>query len=587
MNTLPLYLMEEDENYLDDFSLMYEESLIAIEQLNASRMINQAIMEATCIKERNVNGLIQIQEGFFETIKNGITKIWNSIVKMINKFISRIGQLFGFHKGFLNKYRDAILRKRPIEGVTLEMYDYKLDKFHNITFEVTAARDIIEKATDEDTVMKMISPKVFGTNTKRDNETLKEYIHRYVCGEKMISVSSERLNMTTMYNFCISIDDLKKSIKENAAKLQDIEAEVEEALEKYYKEAKEDPDGSAAVAGEYDREQEEKARKEAEEKAKKEAEEKAELEKTKREAEVEQREDSKEAEAAEKAGEEKAQATEPENQPDTSTTTSTNTTEPENQPDTSTTTSTTTTNVNPTPNTTNAQNAKQNNKNQNKNKTGMSSREAKRLEREAEEKAKKLKKEAEKKAKEEEDAKKKAEAAAASNTGINASAESYTTGFVLNESLEMLQELVNFSSNKAEVAKGAVDNASGNGKTTLSNKANKDLKYNNYNAATAKRTGQITAGKNEDLEELQKNVQMYYKVGGEILSAKLTTCVAIFKDYMKIIRWHVTNFTPKERKTPDATEAKGKEYNDVSKENEVEREKLIPDENEEAEAATT
>lgn len=57
--------------------------------------------------------------------------------------------------------------------------------------------------------------------------------------------------------------------------------------------------------------------------------------------------------------------------------------------------------------------------------------------------------------------------------------------------------------------------------------------------------------KGEDLEAIQEKINIYYKICGNVLSAKLNIASEIFKEYMQILRWHVDSFTNKEKKTTD------------------------------------
>jgi chaperonin cofactor prefoldin len=74
-----------------------------------------------------------------------------------------------------------------------------------------------------------------------------------------------------------------------------------------------------------------------------------------------------------------------------------------------------------------------------------------------------------------------------------------------------------------------------------------------------------TSGK--EMDEIQEAIKIYYKVGGEFLSAKLNVATEIFKNYMQVLRWHVNNFTTKTQ--TDKTKEKEEDYRNKPEENVV------------------
>lgn len=74
-----------------------------------------------------------------------------------------------------------------------------------------------------------------------------------------------------------------------------------------------------------------------------------------------------------------------------------------------------------------------------------------------------------------------------------------------------------------------------------------------------------TAGK--EMDEIQEAIKIYYKVGGDFLGAKLNIAVEIFKNYMQVLRWHVSNFTTKTK--TDKPKEKEEDYRNKPEENVV------------------
>ena len=66
-----------------------------------------------------------INEGFAESVKNGINKLWNAIVKMWNKFLEGMNTLFRSDQSYLERYKDTILKKKFPEGSTVTMHNYE------------------------------------------------------------------------------------------------------------------------------------------------------------------------------------------------------------------------------------------------------------------------------------------------------------------------------------------------------------------------------------------------------------------------------------------------------------------------------
>lgn len=424
---IPLHILDDNNSRRDNFYNMFRESTVMIDQLFYEAKIHQIFMESECIDHNNTEGLNQILEGVGESIKNGITKLWNAIVKMVNKFFDRANELFNDGKNFLENNKAVILNKKPVQNVPITVYKYDLQRFYDVTVAVSSSKDIID-IEDKDAALKKVCAKAFA-NTPGDNESVSDFINKYVRGEKEVTIQSQSLNMTTMYNYCVGFTDLKKEIKADIKKLDAIEKEVETYISSLYDKAKS--------------------------------------------AEEEQ----KSAQTDNKSEEDNTKSS-----------------------------------------------------------TTGRLVDGKTIDQRIDEKLK----------------------------------PDEESVFILPQSIDLLTEVDIGKPPAQTTGSGATSNSA---TTTSSANANMNIKTGDYSKSDAQ--GAVDTSK--EIARIQKSIQLYYKAAGDVLGAKLTLAVGIFKDYMQILRWHVGNFTPKEKKHTDMNAKKGAEYTNKSKEKAVEREELSDD----------
>lgn len=196
--------MENFNSYLAYESFIADE---AIEQAKMTRFLEEAglIMEGN----NTISNINIITESFADKFKAAIQKVINAVINMWHKFVEGVSTLFKTEKGYLEQYKDIILKKQ-VKINNVMMYDYpvgmnKLVQTRLKPFNYTTLKDKLET---EDIFRKELLP---GWDGKRDfNEYCKE-LFQGSAEEKEFKGS--QLNMTNIYNFCHEFDKFTLNIE--------------------------------------------------------------------------------------------------------------------------------------------------------------------------------------------------------------------------------------------------------------------------------------------------------------------------------------------------------------------------------------
>lgn len=187
----------------------------------AEQIEEQALFEA-CINEsilmssgeNNLQNMQMLQESVVDKMKEGIMKIMEGLGKLWAKFIEAMDVLIKKDKTYLEKYKDTILKKKPINA-DYTMYNYEKGVANILRSPLPA----------------------FNYNTMKDelNDTetfINKYFSRYKLGDKDTNfidgvkayfrgsaeqkkINSSQINMTDLYNYCHDYDKMKETIQKD------------------------------------------------------------------------------------------------------------------------------------------------------------------------------------------------------------------------------------------------------------------------------------------------------------------------------------------------------------------------------------
>ena len=181
-----------------------------LEQAKLESFVNETLLIAE--GTNTISNMHVIIESFGDKFKNVIKKIVNAIVNMWHKFLEGMNTLFKSDKGYLEKYKDVILKKQVTLG-TLTMPNYekgmndilnkKIPPFNYQSLKANLSNDK-EQAAFRKSIYNDYKPDVdFPAFVKNKMQG----------GEKDITVNGSQLNMTNLFNFCYNFDKLAKGIE--------------------------------------------------------------------------------------------------------------------------------------------------------------------------------------------------------------------------------------------------------------------------------------------------------------------------------------------------------------------------------------
>ena len=180
-------------------------------------------------------GLAALNEGVGEKIKTGWQKFIDWIKKVWAKFTEAMTKVFNTDKGWLEQYKDIILKKRPVDyNVTMPDYDKGIKTIFATSIKEVTAGDLafISQYTKNPDMFKnptegaeALVSKAASINNATDimtkagiaqddsTDTISAKLHQYFVGGSERVVSTTSLNMTDLYNYCHEYDKISSNIK--------------------------------------------------------------------------------------------------------------------------------------------------------------------------------------------------------------------------------------------------------------------------------------------------------------------------------------------------------------------------------------
>lgn len=161
-----------------------------------------------------------LEETFFDQIKDRINKLIQAIASMLGKFKESMDNLFKSDTGYLEKYKDIILKKKPNDVTINGFYFYKLSELANTIvpdFDSGWKLESNDDSEKKSELEKKMFPNFANLNS---NASLVDNFKSYIRGDEK-TVSAQDLNMTEIFNYCYSFKDngMIDSIKKDQKKI--------------------------------------------------------------------------------------------------------------------------------------------------------------------------------------------------------------------------------------------------------------------------------------------------------------------------------------------------------------------------------
>jgi hypothetical protein len=167
-----------------------------------------------------------LNEGVGDNLKNGWNKFIQFIKETFAKFNESLSNLFNSEKGWLDQYKDIILKKRPDENISFDdfpAYDIGIQRISRATVPLFNPDSDAEILKDSESFLKHICPNIGESmNTLFpegvDKNTSSGLTTYFKGGEPRQGVKITDLNMTDLWNFCYNYKTLASYIeKDNKA----------------------------------------------------------------------------------------------------------------------------------------------------------------------------------------------------------------------------------------------------------------------------------------------------------------------------------------------------------------------------------
>lgn len=208
------------------------------EKLYADNFINECIMIAE--GANSIKNIQALNESFADKIKINIKKVAGLIIKLWNKFLESLDTLFKRDKAYLEKYKDVILKKKPVDA-EYTMYNYEdgiklLVKTQIPAFDYQRMKDNLQ---DQDKFISSTSPfNTFAQGAKAPYDINELAKIKFRGGSKEITKKASQINMTDLYNYCYGYNDMKNLLRKDMKYIEDAANDAIALVDKMVRENK-------------------------------------------------------------------------------------------------------------------------------------------------------------------------------------------------------------------------------------------------------------------------------------------------------------------------------------------------------------
>ena len=191
----------------------YKYHMFLAEQMEEQAKIEAVVTESILISsgENNLQNMTSVNESIVDSLKNGIMKFMEALGRLWAKFVEAMDVLTKRDKGYLEKYKDIILKTKPINA-DYTMYDYKKGVEHILRSPIPTFNYASMKEELDDTqkfIDKYLSRFMIGNKDTNFIDGVKAYFRGSADQKKF---NSSQLNMTDMYNYCYDYEKIKDMI---------------------------------------------------------------------------------------------------------------------------------------------------------------------------------------------------------------------------------------------------------------------------------------------------------------------------------------------------------------------------------------
>lgn len=195
------------------------------EQAKLERYINECVLIS---EGTNTFGNIDIiHESFVDKIKAGITKFLQAIANMWHKFLESMNTLLKTDRAYLEKYKDIILKKKPIDAdYNLYQYDQGLPLLLKTDIPIINMNNMDQELESDEAFLK----KHFGQliNGAKEPYKIGEIAKARFRGNngQEVTINSSKLNMTDMYNYCYTYKKLEDLIEKDINNIKKVSTDI-------------------------------------------------------------------------------------------------------------------------------------------------------------------------------------------------------------------------------------------------------------------------------------------------------------------------------------------------------------------------
>lgn len=205
--------------------LIYEMFLVenAIEQAELEKYINECIMISN--NTNTISNIETLNENFSDKVKESFAKILSSIGSIWKKFLETTNNLIKNDEAYLNKYKDIILKKKPVDA-TYNMYDYNNKSKGGVSLLYNTPLpslnvDNIQPVNNKDEYIKNTREFSIFTQGYKPPYDLNELAKiKYRGGSQQVQIKSSELNMTDIYNYCKDYSKIKDLLNKDITTIQ-------------------------------------------------------------------------------------------------------------------------------------------------------------------------------------------------------------------------------------------------------------------------------------------------------------------------------------------------------------------------------
>lgn len=200
------------ELYLMKYDFFLAEQMLEQDEMN--RYIKECILaESGCAIAPTMNIL---NEGAVDKIKDAYGKIVSAIAKMWNKFLEVMTNLLNTDRGYLEKYKNIILKKRMVDA-EYTMYNYQKGLPILVTATVPAFNydSMKDCLSSEESFIAKEFPEFNNPKVQFVDNVKSIFRNGKGGGSDKITVKSSEINMTSVYDYCYNYKELAKKIQKD------------------------------------------------------------------------------------------------------------------------------------------------------------------------------------------------------------------------------------------------------------------------------------------------------------------------------------------------------------------------------------